>query len=277
MNETIKIWIELSQSDLNSSRLLYNNNHCRASYFLFQQATEKANKAYALLAGLLSDEELKSIQHDQIKIYRKIIVKQGEEIKSLNKTLKTHPKIVKHEITKMINSIEYHKLSTNGLRVIDDLRNTDLVNISIANLNSIIQELKKLKEVKLQLPNDTKQALKMRFLAGANWVEDFESQVAVTTKNDLINLLNNTEQFEQLHDLMVNRILPMTKNIIFVHWTLFFCALITVQHSSLARYPDNGINPETIYNKDLPIVKKQAMFMDLLENSLFILNKLNET
>ena len=80
MYSTIKVWIDLSKSDLNSSKILHENGHYRNSYFLFQQTTEKANKAFALISEILTETELKTIQHDQTKIYRKAIVKQEKNI-----------------------------------------------------------------------------------------------------------------------------------------------------------------------------------------------------
>lgn len=47
---------------------------------MFQQTTEKANKAFALISEILTETELKTIQHDQTKIYRKAIVKQEKNI-----------------------------------------------------------------------------------------------------------------------------------------------------------------------------------------------------
>jgi len=276
MNETVKIWTDLSESDLNSARLLYDNGHFRTSYFFFQQATEKANKAFALLSGLLSDKELKDIQHDQLKIYRKTIVKQESEIKSLIEVLKPYPKITNHELIQKTNFVKYHSSLSEGLSFIDSLRNIDLVNVSTNDLNTIIRELRKLKQTKLKFPKDIKQVFKKQFLEVADWIGHFETQESLKEKNDLINLLDNEEQSKQFYDLMIYQILPMIIEIAFANMTLFFCALITVQHSSMTRYPENNINPETVYNLQLPIVKKQPLFMDLLKNSIIVIKKLNE-
>ena len=72
MNKNVSIWIDLSLSDLKSSKLLYDNSQFRTSYFFFQQATEKANKALALLGGLLSETELKNNSAVALIIYLKI-------------------------------------------------------------------------------------------------------------------------------------------------------------------------------------------------------------
>ena len=46
------------------------------------------------------------------------------------------------------------------------------------------------------------------------------------------------------------------------------CSILTVQHSTLTRYPENGKDPTKIYTLRLPLVKKQPLFMDLLEDAI---------
>jgi len=65
----------------------------------------------------------------------------------------------------------------------------------------------------------------------------------------------------------------MVIDLAFINLTLYFCAIITVQHSSLTRYPDDNVNPDMVYTKRLPLVKKQNEFMDLLDKALIKLLK----
>jgi HEPN domain-containing protein len=275
MNETVKIWTDLSMSDLNSSRLLHNSGHYRTSYFFFQQATEKANKAFALFAGLLSDKEFKDIQHDQLKIYRRTIVKWESEIKTLIQVLKPYPKVANHKILSKTNFTEYQKTLSEGVSFIDSLRNYDLVNIPTRDLNYLIRQLKKIREVKFRIPRDFETIFKTQMLGVADWIEQFETQEAIEAKAKFQKFINNKEQAKQLYDLITNQILPFVIDIVFVNFTLYLCAIITIQHSSLTRYPNNNINPETIYTKRLPLVKKQTEFMDLLEEAISKLNRIN--
>ncbi len=124
MNENVSIWIDLSLSDLKSSKLLYENGHFRTSYFFFQQATEKANKALALLGGLLSENELKeNIKHDQLKIYRKTLVKQENQIKSF---LKLYPDHENNEIIPESKIQNFQQSLLHSVSLIDSFRNYDL-------------------------------------------------------------------------------------------------------------------------------------------------------
>lgn len=51
------------------------------------------------------------------------------------------------------------------------------------------------------------------------------------------------------------------------------CALLTIQHSTLTRYPENGKNPFEVYTSKLPLIKKQPLFMNLLEDAIKLLKR----
>ena len=63
-------------------------------------------------------------------------------------------------------------------------------------------------------------------------------------------------------------LLQWPQNFYFILFALFACGILTTQHSSLARYPENGKNPLNIYTAKLPLIKKQILFMDLLEDAI---------
>ena len=276
MNITADIWLDLATSDLQSSRLLHHNEHFRTSYFQFQQATEKANKAFGLLADIIKEDELKKFSHDTIKIYKRTSDKQAKEIKTLVKVLEPYPNISQHKIFTKSNFTKYHETLSDGVRFMDSLRNYDLVNISATDLNFVVRELKKVKATKIKIPGDYEKKFEKIMLDIADWIGQFGTEEAISAKKDFLNFIANKDYAKQLYDLMLNQILPMMIDITFVNLTLYFCAIITVQHSSLSRYPEDGKNPELIYTKRLPLIQKQNQFMDLLEDSLERLKNLNK-
>src|SRR5258708_8408077 len=81
--EIISMWIKLALSDLKSAKILYTQKQYRTSYFLFQQATEKANKAHALKFKFINEEDFKDIRHDQFKIDRRYYTKRIKELRTL--------------------------------------------------------------------------------------------------------------------------------------------------------------------------------------------------
>ena len=81
---------------------------------------------------------------------------------------------------------------------------------------------------------------------------------------------------EKLFESLKTVIYPMF-DIMFINFTLYICAILTIQHSSLTRYPSDGINPERIYNRKLPIVNKQMEFIELLTEAISRMEKINES
>ncbi|MEO8151330.1 MAG: HEPN domain-containing protein [Bacteroidia bacterium] len=276
MNLTAQIWIDLATSDLQSSRLLHDSGHFRTSYFLFQQATEKANKAFALLADIIKEDELKKFSHNTINIYKETSKKQAKEINALVKILEQHPNNSEHKIFAKTNFIKYHETLSQGVSFMNNLWNYDLVKISLSDLNFFLRELKKVRTTKIKIPNTYEKKFDKIMLGIADWAGQFGTEDAINTKKEYLSLIANRDQAKEYCDLIVNQLFPMVIDIAFVNLTLYFCAVITVQHSSLTRYPEKGKNPELIYTKRLPLIQKQKQFMDLLEDSLVRFKNLNK-
>lgn len=231
---TTPIWIKLAISDLKSSRILYEQRQFRTSYFFFQQATEKANKAFALKFGTATEENLKDAGHDQFKIDRKYLVKKMDELKnSLDIATDIPVKL----------SIKHERL-TNAVKSIDGLRNEDLINISNKDLLEVYKEIK-------------------RFAIPIN-----------KRYPQIKEIFKKTEESKRAK-LIGEFLLEQTRNIYFIKLTLYACALLTIKHSSLTRYPQDNLNPIKLYNAKLPIIKRQSDFMDLLEEAIGKLNKYN--
>ena len=276
MNLTAEIWIDLATSDLKSSRLLHDSGHFRTSYFLFQQATEKANKAYALLTDIYKENELQKISHNTLKIYRRTSVKQKQEIKTLVKVLKPYPKVSQHKVLSKINFTKYYETLADGICFIDGLRKEDLVNIAATDLNDLLRELKKIKTTKITLPFKYEKKMEKIMLDIADWIGQFGTDEVLKSKKEFSDFISDKKNAKEFYDIICNKMLPMMIDFSFVHMTLFYCAIITVQHSSLSRYPESGKNPDFTYTKRLPLVQKQKQFMDMLADSLERLKHINK-
>lgn len=276
MKASVKLWNEIALSDLKTARLLHENGHYRTSYFFFQQASEKANKAFALFQGDLSLDKLKKFQHDQFKIFKHQIEKQKVEIEKLNKILEIFPLFQESQHFQKSNLQTTEKQLDVGLEFIKESKESDLINISSIKLNFLLRELKKLKNIKLKYPKNRNQVFKKQMLDMSDWIGNFTTQDSQTLKTDLINLLESKEQSENFYDEIFNKYFPLIFELFFAYMTLYFSAMITIQHSSKTRYPDEDLNPDRIYTKCLPIIIKQPKFMDFLENAIQIVNKINE-
>jgi HEPN domain-containing protein len=266
--ELANLLIEISQSDLEASRVLHSNGLHSQSYFQFQQAVEKANKAWGLFNNIITEDELYKLQHDQLKIYRKSIVSEEKKIKDLIKTLEPHPKLHTHPFIEEKKFGDYTNSLNEGLRFIDSLRNVDLVEISASDLNVLIRELKKIENTKIKLPRNYSDKLKKEFEKLIDWIGNFNTPQAFQRQKELRVLLYDKDKYQELCDVLP-KILQVMIDSIFIHYTFYFCAIITIQHSSLTRYPDEDkVSPLDIYDSKLPLVKKQQIFMDLFDKAL---------
>lgn len=232
----IKMWINLSLSDLKSSKLLHEQQQYRTSYFLFQQASEKANKAFALKFGLIKVEKLRGIGHDQLKIDRSYLTKQLEDIK-------INLKEKKENSSKLLD--KYKKIS-NHLTSILKLNNEDLVNISTIDLNFLYNELN---------------ILTTPFIKKYPEFKELYKRGSGGTLEGLT---------------FIKHVIKWTQDLHFIKLTFQACAILTLQHVTLTRYPQNAQNPIKIYTKKLPLVRKQLLFMNLLEKAIHKLDKHSE-
>lgn len=277
-----KILIKLSISDLKSSRLLYKNRQFRTSYFFFQQSVEKANKAFGLLGGIITEKDLFKIQHNQAKIYRKGLVEQEENANKLLNAVKSFPQLETHKFFQQIDFAQYQKYLKNSLSQIDSLYNLDLVRISASDLSDYLRELRKLEKAKtkIKIPKKADKEMKQEMLNVADWIGTAGTKEAINGKKEFEEFLNDEKKWAEFSNILRKKMIPLQLDTIFVNATLWICAIITVQHSSLTRYPDDkNNNPIEIYQMKLPIVKKQPQFMDFLEKALIklqLLAKLNK-
>lgn len=268
LQNKVAYWIKIALGDLGSSRTLYEARHYRTSYFLFQQASEKANKAFALYANFATEEELSKIGHDQFKLYRKELVKQEKEIKLLHSTVQTLPPSARdHEMMGLdtVNSVLTSHLEL--IKIIDSLRDRDLVNLSSVELNQMYKLLIALRRPEIRIPRKPPAEFKKIILKIADWAGNFQTPEALNTRKEFEEMANDAGKSKELYDIMI-KMLKVTASFSFIFYTLCTCAVLTIQHSSITRYPSNGKDPLKIYTSKLPLIKKQLLFMDLLQEAL---------
>jgi len=81
--EYIMDFIKLSTDDLHVSKLCYRKGYYAISVYHLQQAVEKSVKAYGLLTGIITIDDLnKFVKHDSPKIFLKLIKDHWEHIAS---------------------------------------------------------------------------------------------------------------------------------------------------------------------------------------------------
>jgi len=278
MNLT-QIFLDISINDLKSAMLLYEKRFYRNSYFLFQQSAEKANKALGMFLGHSSFEELKKVSHNPMRIYRKIIKKQADDINEFNLRIKQHNNIVEHEFTKRMEIVNYNASLDAGLKGIDDLGKMDLINIPVAELRYLSDTLGELlifSNKKNKLPRGFEKDIEPEFekviYEFADWIGKFGIE-GKKKKSEFEELIQKNEFSKELIPLLP-KLFDIYFDLIFIFYSFSICAVITLQHCSLTRYPDNGKNPLKIYTNQLPLIKMQSCFMKILGEALIKFRKL---
>lgn len=266
MNELDLILFRLSLGDLAAARCLYTNGHYRQSLFMFQQASEKANKGWVLLAGEVKEQDLKKFSHSQVGIYESITKKKKKEVEEIIHALSAYPHALNSTLPVM-DFNTYYKMMEQALLDLTVLKKTNTDILSLSNLNLLIRGLKEVQNVKITRPRNMKAELKKYFKQVAEWSGKFNTSSALATERELLELINDKKKLVELSDHTFDH-LELQLQLIFSQLTLFVCAMVTNHHSTTTRYPEGDIDPDIMYTMKLPLVKKQEVFMDLLENAI---------
>ena len=266
--ELAKNLLRLSLGDLESAMVLYEQQQFRNSYFCFQQSAEKANKAFGLFTGVITEDELLKIGHKPSKIYKKGLAGQQNKLDEFESALDRLPHLKNHQFVRNMDLDKFKKYLKSGLVQIDSLQGLDLVNIPTPDLNSYLRDLRQLETVKITIPKKDSLNFKSEMLVLADWIGTMGTTEALAGKGEFETMLNDESKFSEFTSILENHILPAYFDILFIQITFGTCAIITLQHSTLTRYPDEKGDPDDIYVKTLPLVKKQPQFMTFLEKAL---------
>lgn len=261
--------IEIALNDIRSASLLYDKKLYAQSFFLFQQASEKANKAYGLCVGLITEKEAKeSIGHNQLKIHRKAVVAEQKELESTLKILANNPDVANHTYLKGKDIGAYSERLQEGLKFHDSAKQKELLNYTQESLDYFLDAIEELCYLRFKLGKKAKENV----LNELKNYEDFgKSFFAEKDKMDLIEAMK-----EDNRDQLISVVQQFSKHQIkslFMLVTFYFCAIVTIRHSTLSRYPDETNNPLTFYSRSNPSVKNQPYFIYYLKRALVLLRK----
>ncbi|HLP13825.1 MAG TPA: HEPN domain-containing protein [Flavobacteriales bacterium] len=273
MESTITLdLLNIALNDIKSANALYAKRLYAQSYFSFQQAAEKANKAYGLFSGIITEAELKEdIRHNQLKIYRKGIIKEKSEIEQLRQMLANRPDVAKHDLMKTEQIEKYFNQLNEGLKFHDSAKQVDLLNCAENELLAYLEMIEELYNVRIRRSKETDSVIDSIIALNKDFADKFYSESA---KNELYEGLKQ-ENKADLYSTMYMVTNAQLKTV-FINYTFYFCALITIRHNNLARYPDGGLNPLAFYTKKNMCVKYQPDFVWYLEKGVLALKKFIE-
>lgn len=267
-NTRIQLWIKIAISDLKSSQLLYANKHYRTSYFFFQQSVEKANKALFMMSSDLEEKDLKNVGHNQIKVYRRKLVEQEKEVGSTINIISSLPNEIKNHELMGFEVMQKNQSNLQELiKSFDGLHNLDLIYVGAPVLKKMYKQIKDVEAINFKIKKVPDSELKNLLLKMKELADKVNTPEAQELKKDYDGYLSDDKKFKEFSNAL-KKIWAIYLNNIFIGSTLYMCSLITIQHSSISRYPEDDLNPFEIYNLRLPLAKKQPLFMELLDDVL---------
>ncbi len=270
--------LKVAKADVKASRLLYDNGLHPQSYFYFQQATEKATKAFFLLCNLSNPKKTFNTRHNLFKLHSITLAEAGKDNKLALDVLKVFPflkatTVMKDvDIKKNINDINM------GLRFFGSLDQYDLINISVKDIKKFLQKIDsvKIKYHGIQAPQDLTQRIDRFFSEFITEIEKDDSAKAKYLADSVRQTLANADVGNIIREHFSD-IIESIFETSYAYVVLYFSSYLTIQHSVLSRYPDSLKNPKTpfqIYNKKLPLVKYQPLFLDHLRSAILGIEKL---
>jgi HEPN domain-containing protein len=266
--------LKIAVKDIEVSELLHSQKHYSQSYFYFQQAAEKANKAFGLICEIITEEECLKINHDSLKIYRRSLDTQKNNIDKHLKSLSRFPHLEPDPSITKGNTKKYHKTLSSQISFIDSLKNINLTDISTSDLNYLLDSLWDIYEYKFSVPSNFDEKINETFNSIIEWTDTFPTIEAKQEKIKYQEFYKNTtpQEFRKIMRGYIKWLMEVT----LVGQTLYYCALLTIQHSSKTRYPTKGNSesPLTTYIGNIPIIRKQPEFLYFLRLAIRKLNRL---
>src|SRR5438105_4959000 len=83
--------LKVAKTDAKASRILYENHLHPQSYFYFQQATEKATKAFFLLCDMTDPKRSFNTRHNLFKLHSITLAEAGKDHKLASDLLRAMP------------------------------------------------------------------------------------------------------------------------------------------------------------------------------------------
>ena len=281
-------FFEISQKDLEASKLLFKNKLYPQAVFYLQQSVEKATKSFGILDNIITLKEAKQvIGHDSLKIYKKILDGLLKDMKDFEKIVHGHFQLSKTKIVgKMFFKFNSKTISKylNSLTNIDELRAysfsltkdvgslvkflNELAELELDNLVKFLNELGELELNRPSLPSiPTEQELK-------EFKKDMEELLNVFSKlnSEIVNQVKNRVN-KLLDPDSKGEILGIGKflmDLFYIPFSLFLLSyLLPCFHAVNTRYPDEkGQNPREIYNEKHPLIQFYDDLVKIMEKTL---------
>jgi len=274
--------LNIAESDLEASRVLYENQLYPQAIFYFQQSVEKANKSLALVSKQVTEKELyRTIGHEAIKIHERAIKRQKDKYEQFNEHLKLFPELKEIGFLENFNNKREIRQFDFLLSYINEIKldKNKVIHISSWDIRRLLKEMERGKNdiekemqslSKFKMNDKTLKEMNHNFIELYNVALKYNPVYAEELKND----------FEKLESINIEKYIKNYFGLTYLGMSLsislYYLAIITLPHVSITRYPENDKTPLKIYTPRLPIVKKLPELSNVHNNALNEFKTLNK-
>ncbi len=265
--------LKIAKTDITASETLYGKRLYAQSFFYFQQATEKATKALALLLEMSDAKGTFDVRHNIFKLHKKSFIDAAEEKSKAIDLAKALPFFETSGLIETAKLKEELGNSNKYLHFLNNMKDYDLINIPAKDIVLFLEKMQALNLKRLRLPKDLELKITDLFMPFIIKMEQDESKAAQYIAEQIRKALGSIEFGDFIKNHFTD-LITTTAQIMYAHGVLYFSGLLTIQHSSITRYPvtDNVLkSPLRIYSKKLPVVKHQPAFLIHLRKAIKII------
>jgi HEPN domain-containing protein len=270
--------LRIADSDIKASEILYEQGLYAQSYFSFQQATEKITKSFFLDAGFSEPGESFNVRHNLFKLHRKLFIEAQNSNREYLLLVDAYPFLKTSESPKKSKIEEQILLSEKTVDTISKLKEYDLINITAKDIKVFLKKIESLESISFLSIPDLEIKVEIVFQQLISDIRSHGSKVALYIAKSLETEITDPEWGKFITEHFAD-VLKTTNEVMYAYSVLYLSSYLTIQHSSLSRYPDTQ-NPEKsptrIYTKRLPIVKFQPLFLNHLKKVITIIQKIQE-
>ena len=263
----VKQWLDVAKNDLRSSRILYYAGVYNNSYFLFQQAVEKANKTYAFWAEVITEAQFEDIGHNPLIIYKRTLERKIGETKHLIKALDRFPNAKKNPLLKEMNFHKYYRSLKDSLHILEAMKKEKYDFITEEDIYEFIENTDEFADAEIELPHYSSTEFKENLKNIGDLITAFNPEDSDGSKAEFERLISSKDGIIAFHKLLKLQV-QLGVSTSFIEYVFVISAFLTVNHVSSTRYIEGDQHPMKIYTKKLPVVDLQPEIMDMFENGV---------
>ena len=267
--------LEIAKQDLEASILLHKSKLYPQAIFTLQQSVEKIAKAFALYFRIISENELKKISHNTLKIYKKTTDNLVQKIKRIESVSQAYPELKNTNFFRIIDKSNigetghkfeklYHKLSSQKPLVLSEEEIDEILN-KIENFQNETRASKvlisqfQISELDFQEIVEEVVSAIYELLPILNTPENVIREV-----RGLISRILNKDFITKL----IKEVFPLMIDMFDIWYKLLYLSVITHSHAEFSRYPEQGINPLEFYSDSNSLIQNFERISEVVDEAL---------